>query len=308
MSDDAVTPPTRMRPGAPGSDQRRVPRGEPVEPPPGRRTVPTRLVLLGGLIVLLLLAAWRAGGVGPVGAVVSAVVGVPLAVVLPGAVLQPRFLPGLHTDVVTRWCLRAAVALGFWALVVLAVGAAGVPVGSVWPVVVGVVLLAAVVVGEPERERRFGRTSARQAVVGVLVVVLASGVAVAGRGLVALGGAVPSTSTGGATGVVTGFADSTVPVSLAATGARASTAVVVSNPGGHEVHLTVRGQVGRALPWPDVAVGLPAGATRTITLAGPVPVCADPQQLVVNVYGGGAVPPLAVVLSGAAGGVTCGTR
>jgi hypothetical protein len=291
----AATPRPKLRSGGGAADHRPTPATE-APAPADRRSVPVRLVLLLGLVVLLLLAVFRPGGI-------AAVVGVPLAVALPGAVLQPRFLPGLHTDPVTRWCLRSALSLGTWALVGLAVGSAGIPVRSVWPVVVAVVLLAAVVVGEPEGDRRFGRLSLRGTVWGVGVVVLATALALGGRGLVALTDRPPGP--GGGRDVVVSFADPTVPLSLSASGAGARVDVVVTNTGSEDLRLTVGGQVGNALPWVPTEVELPAGATRTVALSGAVLVCSDAQQAVVTVQGAAVTTPLSTVVPGAAAGTRC---
>ncbi|MHA3702795.1 hypothetical protein ACXR2U_11500 [Jatrophihabitans sp. YIM 134969] len=295
MTDHAETAPRpKLREG--GASDHRSPAAATSTAPTDGRTVPLGAVVLVGLVVLLLLAAFRPGGV-------AAVIGVPLAVVLPGAVLQPRFLPGLHTDPVTRWCLRGALSLAVWALVGLAVGAAGIPVRSVWPVVVTVVLVAAVVLGDPDARQRPG-VSVRGAVGGVAVLVVVTLLALGARGLVALTDRPPGPG-GGAPSVVASFADPTVPLALAATGARARVGVVLTNTGSDAVTVTVGGRVGAALPWNPTTVAVPAGATRTVEVVGGVPVCSDPQQAVVTVVGAGDVPPLSTVVPGAAGGIAC---
>lgn len=297
MSDDpGTTPRPKLRPGGGTADHRPTPAAGVDPPRPDGRWVPVRLLLLAGLVVLPLLAAFRPGGV-------AAVIGVPLAATLPGAVLQPRYLPGLHTDLLTRWFLRVALSLATWALVGLAVGAAGVPVRSVWPVVVAVVLLTAVVIGEPEGGRRFGVVPARAAGWGVLVVVAAAVLAFGARGLVAVGGG--TTGPGTPVAVTVSFADPTVPLSLTATGAQATARVVLTNTGDDDLTLTLGGQVGRSLPWPTVEIDLAAGATRVVDVAGGVPVCSDPQQAIVTIVGAGDLAPLSTVVPGAAGGIAC---
>lgn len=300
MTDSAAgSPRAKLRTGA-VADQRPAPRPA-LTPPADSRSVPVRLVLLVALGALVLLAAFRPGGV-------TAVIGVPLAVTLPGAVLQPRFLPGLHTDPVTRWCLRIALSLGTWAVTGLAVGAAGIPVRSVWTIAVGVVLLVAVVIGEPEGERRFGRVPLRDAGWVVVVVLVATVVALGGRGLVAIAGdADGAGAVADGTSVVIGFADPTVPLHLAATGARATVDVLVTNAGDDALTLTVGGQVGRSLPWATVEVEVPAGATRTVEVTGGIPVCSDPQQAIVTIEGAGSVAPLSTIVPGAAAGTSCGS-
>ena len=300
MTDDAaVTPRPKLRPPSGRPDTRPTPAPAPERGarPPGR-VVPVRWVLLGGLAVLLGLAATGLDGL-------TAVVALPLALTVPGAVLQPRLLPALHTDAATRWCLRVVLSLATWTLVGLAGGAAGVPVRSVWPVVVAVVLLAAVLVGEPERERRFGWVPVRAGSVAAGVLVVAVAVAFGGRALVAVAGGTAGPT--GAEAVTVAFADPVTPFALTATGARATARVVVTNAGAHDLRVSLTGAVGRGLAWTPVDTAVPAGGTRTVEVTGAVPVCSDSQQALVTVDGGGGdVVPLAAVLPGTDGAPRCG--
>ena len=316
--DDAARPTPRLRPSGTSADPAAGPAARPAARPdarearrpdprpgatrpddarPGGRAVPVRAVLLAALVVLVVLAAFRSSGL-------AAVVGVPLALTVPGAVLQLRFLPGLGTDVLTSRCLWVGLSLATWALVALAVGAAGIPVRSVWTVVVAVVLLAAVVVGEPSGDRRFGWLPARRAGWGAAAIVVAVGLTLGGRALVAVAGGSAGPTTPVA--VTVAFTDPTTPFALTATGAQATARVVVTNAGGHALHLTFGGGAGRGLAWTTVTADVPAGATRVVAVTGDVPVCSDPQQAVVTVAGAGKVAPLSAVLPGTDGAPRCG--
>lgn len=276
-------------PGRPPTTRLRAttPAAEPAVPPKGPSATP---VLLAGLVVLAVLAAWLPPGV-------ALVVGLPLALTVPGTVLQTRFLPGLRTDHVTRWCLRVALAVGAWTLVVTAAGLAGIPVRSAWPVLLGVVLFAAVLtLPAASRPPVTGRAAALVALGAVVAV---------GVGAGALGLARLADRPRAATGVVVAFADAAVPVSLAATGASAQTTVRVSNPGTTTVVVAVGVTVGRGLPWKAVTVDLAAGASRTVALTGGVDLCAQDQQLAVTVDDAAVGP--AAVLPATPGTPDCGS-
>lgn len=255
-------------------------------------SVPTRAALLVGLAAVALAAVVRP--VAPVAAI-----SLPLALVLPGIVLQRRLLPRVDTDVAAVWCLRVVASLAYWALVVLGVGAAQVPVNTGWPVLIGVVVLASLVIGDPQGSARWGRTSGATAVGAGVAVVVALVVALAGRGLSAVAGGGTGGGTG-SSGIVLAFAAADNPLDLAATGAQGAMTVTVDNASAEPARVTVTGQVGAAPVWSGREVTVAPGATVKVTVTGSVRVCRDVQQAVVTVRGDATagVTPLSTFVPG----------